>query len=117
MFNDHFRANVVSKFHPIQMRQVRGLQRRLLDSPDDFLHHIHQCVCSFFRKDHSHFFHASTVSSIILAVVYGIQVKESNDPYIEVANEASNSLGEVGPGAFLVDVLPVRTSLSKSSDG
>ena len=70
----------------------------------------------FFRKDHSHFFHASTVSSIILAVVYGIQVKESNDPYIEVASEASNSLGEAGPGAFLVDVLPVRTSLFKSCD-
>ena len=70
----------------------------------------------FFRNDHSHFFHASTVSSIILAVVYGIQIKESNDPYTEIASEATNSLGEVGPGAFLVDVLPVRTSLSKSCD-
>ncbi|KIM72092.1 hypothetical protein PILCRDRAFT_829992 [Piloderma croceum F 1598] len=89
-FNNQFRPAVVSGFHPIQMRQVRILQNRLLDTPEDFLYHIRHAV-----------------GSIILAVTYGIQVKEINDPYIETAENASKTIGQLGPGKYLVDVLPV----------
>ena len=51
MFNEHFRAGVVSKFHVIQTRQVRGLQRRLLDTPEDFLYHIRQYFVSLLTRD------------------------------------------------------------------
>jgi hypothetical protein len=50
----------------------------------------------------------SGVSSIMLAVTYGIQANDSKDPYIETAEEAISSLSHVGPGTFLVDFLPAR---------
>jgi len=113
MFTNHFSPAVVSEFHPIQVRQVRLLQNRLLDTPDDFLYHIRQCVVSshlggYFTYSVSS---TSTVGSIILAVTYGIQVKETNDPYIKMAEAASETIGQLGPGRFLVDVLPIRTCM------
>lgn len=42
-----------------------------------------------------------------MQVVYGYQVKESDDPYIEIAEEALESLAIAGnPGTFLVDLIP-----------
>ena len=41
-------------------------------------------------------------------IAYGIDVQESNDPYIRVAEEAMKGVSEAGiPGAFLVDSFPV----------
>jgi hypothetical protein len=108
MFTAHFRSSVISKYHPVQTRKIRDLQRRILDMPEDFFYHIHQCVVSLPCKGHhitqSHFI--STVSSIILAITYGIEAKESDDPYIQTAQEMANALAKVAPGAFLVDFLP-----------
>ena len=43
-----------------------------------------------------------------MKISYGIDVQESNDPYILVAEEAMRGVSEAGvPGAFLVDVFPV----------
>lgn len=112
MFNNHFRADVISKFQPIQMRQVRVLQNRLLDTPEDFMYHIRQCVFYLFIPV-GYFIHSipftSAVGSIVLAITYGIQVKESNDPYIELVEKAANSFSEAGPGTFLVNAFPART--------
>ena len=48
----------------------------------------------------------SLFGAIIMKVSYGIDVQESNDPYILVAEEAMRGVSEAGvPGAFLVDVL------------
>ena len=41
-FHHFFHINAVSKYFPIQRREVRALLRRLLDTPDNFLHHIRQ---------------------------------------------------------------------------
>ena len=41
-FDQHFNINAVSKYLPIQRREVHTFLRRLLDTPDDFLHHIRQ---------------------------------------------------------------------------
>ena len=41
-FHQHFNINAVSKYLPIQRREVHTFLRRLLDTPDDFLHHIRQ---------------------------------------------------------------------------
>jgi len=51
MINEHFRPSVVSKFRAIQTRQVRILQKRLLDAPEDFLYHMRQYVCCFSARD------------------------------------------------------------------
>ena len=41
-FHQFFNNNVVSKYQPIQSREVHAFLRRLLDTPDNFLHHIRQ---------------------------------------------------------------------------
>jgi hypothetical protein len=113
MFTNHFSPAIVSGLHPVQVRQVRLLQNRLLDTPEDFLYHIRQCVISLHLG--GYFIHCasfvSAVGSIILAVTYGIQVKEINDPYIEIAENVTKTFSQLGPGKYLVDVLPVRTCM------
>ena len=41
-FHQFFNINAVPKYLPIQRREVHALLRRLLDTPDNFLHHIRQ---------------------------------------------------------------------------
>ena len=43
-----------------------------------------------------------------MKIAYGIDVKESNDLYISIAEEALNGISEVGVvGAFWVDIFPL----------
>jgi hypothetical protein len=43
----------------------------------------------------------------VLGLAYGIDVKPKNDPYVELAERAMNSVSEAGrPGGYLVDFLP-----------
>jgi hypothetical protein len=43
-----------------------------------------------------------------MKIGYGIAVKESDDPYILIAEEALSGVAEAGiPGAFLVDLFPI----------
>ena len=41
-FHHFFHIDTVSKYLPIQRREVRAFLCRLLDTPDNFLHHIRQ---------------------------------------------------------------------------
>ena len=41
-FHQHFDIDTLSKYMPIQRREVHALLRRLLDTPENFLHHIRQ---------------------------------------------------------------------------
>ena len=41
-FHNFFNINAVSKYQPIQRREVHAFLRRLLDTPDNFFHHIRQ---------------------------------------------------------------------------
>ena len=43
-----------------------------------------------------------------MKITYGIDVQESDDPYISTAEEAADGFNEAGvPGAFLVDTFPI----------
>ena len=42
LFHAHFHQGAVSKYIPIQKREVHTFLRRLLIAPDDFLHHSQQ---------------------------------------------------------------------------
>ncbi|EDR09338.1 uncharacterized protein LACBIDRAFT_248749 [Laccaria bicolor S238N-H82] len=90
-FHEHFHANAIHKYLPIQVKETQALLRRLLTTPQNFMHHIRH-----------------TFASTIMSVSYGLPVLESNDPYITLAEEALRGVAEAGiPGTFLVDLLPV----------
>ena len=42
LFHEHFHRNTVTKYQPIQREEVQAFLRRLLITPDNFLHHIRQ---------------------------------------------------------------------------
>ena len=47
-------------------------------------------------------------ASLIMRMTYGITLKESNDLYIQVAEEAAESIIQAGlPGQFAVDFIPI----------
>ena len=50
----------------------------------------------------------STFAATIMKIVYGIDVQESDDPYISIAEEAMQGAAEADiPGAFWVDFLTI----------
>lgn len=42
IFLDFFRQGVVDQYQPVLLREAHGLLRVLLESPENFLHHIRQ---------------------------------------------------------------------------
>lgn len=51
----------------------------------------------------------STAGVIILKISYGYEVREERDPFVDLADEAvSYFSASTAPGAFVVDVLPIR---------
>jgi cytochrome P450 len=47
-FHQYFNKIVVSKYMPIQRREVHAFLRRLLDTPDNFFQHVRQYVLFLF---------------------------------------------------------------------
>ncbi|KAF8872233.1 cytochrome P450 [Infundibulicybe gibba] len=96
LFHEHFHMSVAGQYKPIQARESRRFLQRLLDTPDDFVHHIRQ-----------YNFMITLVASI-MDIAYGIKVEDTNDPYITIAEEGLAGLAEAGvPGTFLVDLIPM----------
>jgi hypothetical protein len=51
---------------------------------------------------------SSTFAATIMKVGYGIDVQESNDPYISMAEVAFTGASDAAvPGTFLVDLIPI----------
>ncbi|KAJ7510129.1 cytochrome P450 [Mycena galericulata] len=82
---------LLSRFHPIEMDEFRKFLKRLLDSPERFLSHIHL-----------------TSSAVVLRITYGYTVEDENDPIVELVNSVMAEFSAaIAPGAFLVDLLPI----------
>ncbi|KAF8632647.1 hypothetical protein AX17_004780 [Amanita inopinata Kibby_2008] len=89
-FHDYFHPNVVSKYHPVQIREVRAFLRRLLTTPEDFSEHIR-------------FYFAS----VIMDVVYGTKIQGMDNPFMRKVEEAMAGFSEGAVyGKFWVDLLP-----------
>jgi hypothetical protein len=55
---------------------------------------------------------SSNSASTIMNVTYGIEIADQDDRYITVAETALDGMAKAAnPGAFLVDIFPIRTSL------
>jgi hypothetical protein len=49
----------------------------------------------------------STAGAIILRISHGYEVKENNDPFLNIANlVTAHGSQATAPGAFMVDILP-----------
>ena len=49
--------------------------------------------------------------AIVLVITYGYPVKEHNDPIVDAVEAAAKDFGELmKPGAFMVDMFPLRES-------
>lgn len=78
------------RFLPIEERGMRRFLRKLVAKPDDLSTHIRW-----------------TVGSIILKISHGYEVREKRDPFVELAERATEQFSTAtAPGGFLVDVLP-----------
>lgn len=83
------RAAVVV-YHPIEETETRRFLKRALAKPDQLQAHIRH-----------------TAGAIILRICYGYEVKDDNDPLVDIAERALDQIARYGiTGDFMVDFLP-----------
>ncbi|KAL1752871.1 cytochrome P450 [Schizophyllum commune] len=82
--------NAVHKFDEIEESEMRAFLRDLLKKPEDFVEHIRHLT-----------------GSIILRISHGYHVQPGNDPFIELANVATEQFAQsTSPGGFLANLVP-----------
>ncbi|KAJ7162570.1 cytochrome P450 [Mycena crocata] len=80
----------IKQFLPVEELETRRFLRRVLAKPNDLPKHI--------RK---------TAGAIILRISHGYEVKENNDPFVQLAEQATEQFSlSTAPGGFMVDVIP-----------
>ncbi|KAK7440646.1 hypothetical protein VKT23_016995 [Stygiomarasmius scandens] len=91
LFQQEFSPIASERFQPLETQVAHQFLVRMLEQPEDFVLHIRHLA-----------------ASTILGIAYGIDVLPSNDPYVEAAENALESLGlGIAPGAFLVESIPL----------
>lgn len=77
-------------YHPIEEAETRRFLKRVLAKPDQLQAHIRH-----------------TAGAIILRICYGYEVKDDNDPLVDIAERALAQVARYGiTGDFIVDFLP-----------
>ncbi|GJJ13541.1 hypothetical protein Clacol_007795 [Clathrus columnatus] len=90
-FQQSFNSRAVSSFEPVKLKARCGLLRNLLKKPEDFVEHIR-----------------FSTGQVIMDVVYAIDIKPENDPYINRIHAALEGASYVIlPGLWLVDTFPI----------
>ncbi|KAJ6527868.1 cytochrome P450 [Mycena vulgaris] len=90
LFHQDFQPIAAKLFRPQELQAAHQLIRRILDTPDDFA---------------QHFLHVT--GAIIMSIAYGLDVKPSDDPYLNAAHAAIRAISAAWVhGRFLVDNLP-----------
>ncbi|KAF7374570.1 O-methylsterigmatocystin oxidoreductase [Mycena sanguinolenta] len=91
MFHQHFRPDVSRIYHPIQIEKVHLLLQDLLSSPQEFREHLR-----------------TLAAAIIMATVYGYEVRPTNDYFVGLAEDAIKRLSDsFFPGAVAVNTFPI----------
>jgi cytochrome P450 len=87
----------VERFHPLIEHEGRVMMKRILADPDDFLEPIRKAA-----------------GAIIMKMTYGYDVREKEDPIVDLVNQATTEFGEVtdASNVWLVDLIPARASSS-----
>ncbi|KAF7346445.1 O-methylsterigmatocystin oxidoreductase [Mycena sanguinolenta] len=90
LFHQSFRKEAIAAYHPILLRKVQDMLRSLLASPADYEEHVKVLT-----------------SAIIMAMIYGYDVKSMKDRFVDLQQEAMRRLSESAvPGRFMVNIFP-----------
>ncbi|KIK65275.1 hypothetical protein GYMLUDRAFT_38707 [Collybiopsis luxurians FD-317 M1] len=90
-FHQYFQRSSMAEYYEIQRTRTGSLVQKLMTSPKDLFQHI---------RTHT--------GGIILEIVYGYQIQDENDLYVQVADDAVLGMRESFiHGAFLVDYFPL----------
>lgn len=106
----------VQKYWTLLEGESRKFVKSAAESPSQLEPLTRQCVLfparkadSFIETDLLHEYSYS--GSVILKVTYGYQTQPTNDPFLVLAKQVMNAFSEASqPGAWLVDLIPSRTS-------
>ncbi|KAJ7149195.1 cytochrome P450, partial [Mycena crocata] len=91
LLHGFLKQSALSKHWRLQERAMQGLLAKLLSSPDNFEKHIR-----------------SSVSSAIVRLVYGHQIRDHNDMFVTLAESLGSLTDEASePGRWLVDSFPI----------
>lgn len=86
-FHQYFNSNVAPNYHTVHEEQSHDFLKRLRQTPEDFLDHIRHAF-----------------AATIMKVTYGIEVKDADNEYIHLAENAIIGFNAAAqPGRFLVD--------------
>ncbi|KAF9227082.1 cytochrome P450 [Gyrodon lividus] len=81
----------LATFYPVEEEETKRFLCNVLNNPDDLAGHVRR-----------------TAGAIILKISHGYSVKDGNDPFVEMADQAMVNFSLVTtPGGFLVDLIPV----------
>ena len=112
MFTKHFNPSNRNINQPNEIIYVRRFLGQLLQKPSDFLQHIRTYVYIYriVTASGKHLLNLrfSLVGSTTISMIYSINIRPYDDPYIKIAEEAVVAAAELLiPGAFLVDIIPI----------
>ncbi|EKM54951.1 uncharacterized protein PHACADRAFT_142748 [Phanerochaete carnosa HHB-10118-sp] len=86
-----FHPQAIVRYRPTEIKATLKLLRNLIEMPEDF----RRCIKYFAGQQ-------------ILPNTYGLEIQDSNDPYIAAAERAVHiAVACVVPGTFLVDLIPM----------
>ena len=104
--------SMIKRFYPSEVLEARKFLRRILARPDDLAAHVRKYVSIYSSEDGpscNHFLASRTAGSVILRISHGYEVQEGCDPFVELADQATDQFSlATAPGGFLVDLIPAR---------
>ncbi|KAF9461394.1 cytochrome P450 [Collybia nuda] len=81
---------LMQQYLPSEELETRRFLRRVLNKPEDLATHV--------RK---------TAGAIILRISHGYETRENNDPFVELADTATEQFSlSTAPGGFMIDLVP-----------
>jgi hypothetical protein len=106
---------MIKRFYPSEELEARKFLRRILAKPDDLAAHVRKYVSIYSSEDaasSNHFLASRTAGSVILRISHGYEVQEGVDPFVELADQATDQFSlATAPGGFLVDLIPARKEI------
>lgn len=88
-------AQLMKGFHPIEELETHRFIKNLLARPDDFAEHVRRCA-----------------GGIILRISHGYELKEGKDPFVALADVATEEFSaSTSPAGFMVNMIPALANL------